>query len=146
MVSYTPGTPVIIKRSPSEIEQPTPFHRLPAHRDALYLRHVRAQPCCVFGFERGRIVVAHHVRIFGAGGMGLKPSDYLTVPLHCVTHRELHDMPEAAFWERAGIDPADEIRRLMESYLRLNILPVDVYKGFHEAQLAVEEWIRRNKR
>lgn len=75
-------------------------------RDAAYLRHVRAQPCCV-GRDAATTtpcsgpVVAHH---HGPRGMGEKTDDYRTVPLCDGHHREFHDRGTIGEWPRADLD------------------------------------------
>jgi hypothetical protein len=41
--------------------------------------------------------------------MGLKPSDYLTVPLTDSLHKDLHNHGEKSFWERHGQQPEEVI-------------------------------------
>lgn len=88
-----------------------PLAFMRCHRDKAYLKFVRDQPCCVTGATAA--TVAHHVRISGAGGVGLKPSDYLTVPLDYAVHMKLHSMGEGAFWCEVGVKPGDVIERLL---------------------------------
>lgn len=60
--------------------------------------------------------VAHHVRLGQGGGMGLKPSDYRTVPLTDSEHRELHQTGERSWWARRGVDPRRVIIALLSRY------------------------------
>ncbi|WP_400258224.1 DUF968 domain-containing protein [Serratia nevei] len=62
--------------------------------DSKYTRWVKTQPCCACG---ARSDDPHHIIGHGLGGMGTKPSDYLTIPLCRTCHRNLHDNPTA--WE-----------------------------------------------
>jgi len=62
--------------------------------DSKYTRWVKTQPCCGCG---ARADDPHHIIGHGLGGMGTKPSDYLTIPLCRTCHRNLHDNPTA--WE-----------------------------------------------
>lgn len=62
--------------------------------DSKYTRWVKTQPCCSCG---ARADDPHHIIGHGLGGMGTKPSDYLTIPLCRTCHRNLHDNPTA--WE-----------------------------------------------
>lgn len=57
--------------------------------------------------------VAHHVRMGGGGGTGLKPSDYRTVPLTDQEHRVLHREGEESFWRRVGVDPRQRMISLL---------------------------------
>jgi hypothetical protein len=61
--------------------------------------------------------VAHHVRMGGHGGTGIKPSDYRTVPLTDEEHRLLHQMGERTFWGRYGVDPEEFIIALLTRYV-----------------------------
>jgi hypothetical protein len=64
---------------------------------------------------------AAHLRGYGQGGMGLKPSDRLLVPL-CPLHHNLFDgrqkpgLQGKAFWKKHGIDPLKIADKLWESY------------------------------
>lgn len=53
----------------------------------------------------GSSVVAHHVRCLGGGGTGLKPSDFLCVPLTSEEHERLHRGGEKSYWADRGHDP-----------------------------------------
>ena len=81
---------------------------LKPHRSSAYLAYVRSRPCTVTGYE-GEGVVAHHVRCLGGGGTGLKPSDYLCLPLTAEEHSKLHAKGEKRYWKSHGINPEDEI-------------------------------------
>lgn len=58
------------------------------HRSKKHLSFVRARECV---FCPRPAAEAHHAfRNAGGGGMGIKPCDFLTVPLCREHHRELH--------------------------------------------------------
>lgn len=101
-------------------------------RDPAYLRFVRSHASCLQWVddaapwppvgEEGREqdwedTVAHHVRIGGGGGVGLKPSDYRTVPLTDSEHRALHQAGERTFWRSRGVDPDRVIIALLTRYM-----------------------------
>lgn len=86
-----------------------------SHRDLAYLNFVRNLQCCVSMFNIE--VVAHHVRMKGGGGTGLKPSDYLAVPLTGALHRTLHQHGEAEFWKHYDTDPLAVIESQLVSFL-----------------------------
>jgi hypothetical protein len=46
--------------------------------------------------------------------MGIKPPDFMCVPLTAVEHTRLHSMPERVYWETAGVQP--------EELIKLNLL------------------------
>jgi hypothetical protein len=85
-------------------------------RSKEYLEWVRGQQSIVS--QSSQYVVAHHVRCFGWGGMGLKPSDYRVVPLTHEEHQELHQHGEFEFWESRDIDPRTYIAAQLLIYLR----------------------------
>jgi hypothetical protein len=62
-------------------------------------------------------IVAHHVRCLGGGGMGLKPSDLMCVPLTPIEHERLHRIGEKTFWAEHSIDPKDELAKNMLIFL-----------------------------
>jgi len=89
-----------------------------SHRSKPYLDFIRNQPCIVSGSDYG--VVAHHVRILGNGGTGLKPSDFLTVPLTHENHMLLHSGGERSFYKKHNIDIKSSILYYLESFLLKN--------------------------
>jgi hypothetical protein len=85
-------------------------------RSAMYLAFVRSQLCAVTQTDHG--VVAHHVRMPPhGGGVGLKPSDYRTVPLNQMRHLELHQVGEKTFWKRAGVVPEMVMAELLHLWI-----------------------------
>lgn len=87
-------------------------------RSAKYLKFVRSRPCIVTGQDSDYTeIVAHHVRCLSGGGTGLKPSDYLTLPLTAFEHVMLHNMGEAAYWRTRRIDPSKYITMTLLTYL-----------------------------
>ena len=62
-------------------------------------------------------MVAHHVRALYGGGMGMKPSDYETIPLTAFQHAKLHSMIEKDYYKLFEIDVEQVIRGLLERYL-----------------------------
>lgn len=85
-------------------------------RNKNYMAWVRTLNSVVSGSNQ--YVVAHHVRCFGWGGIGLKPSDYRVVPLTHEEHLDLHQNGEEDFWEHHDIEPRSHIAAQMVIYLR----------------------------
>jgi hypothetical protein len=80
---------------------------------------VAKQPCLICG---RRPADAHHLRFAQSRTLGRKVSDEFTVPLCRGHHREIHRCGnEAAWWEKAGIDPTGPARAL---WLESHPLPV----------------------
>jgi hypothetical protein len=72
-------------------------------RDREHVRSVAKQPCLVCG---RRPADPHHLRFAQSRALGRKVSDEFTIPLCRGHHREVHRSgDEAAWWEKAGIDP-----------------------------------------
>jgi hypothetical protein len=87
-------------------------------RDRDHIRHVIKQPCLICG---RRPSDPHHVRFAQLRALGRKVSDKFTVALCRVHHREVHHCgDEAAWWQKAGIDPIVSARAL---WLRTHPLP-----------------------
>jgi hypothetical protein len=88
-------------------------------RDRDHVRSVVKQPCLICG----RLPLdPHHLRFAQHPALGRKVSDEFTVPLCRGHHREAHHCgDEAAWWQRAGIDPAASARAL---WLKTHPLPV----------------------
>jgi len=63
-------------------------------------------------------MVAHHVRMGCTGGMGLKPSDYRTIPLTAYEHFKLHQGVEKEYYDKADLDVDMVMKELLEKYLR----------------------------
>jgi hypothetical protein len=87
-------------------------------RDRDHIRHVIKQPCLICG---RRPSDSHHLRFAQLRALGRKVSDEFTVALCRVHHREVHHCgDEAAWWQKAGIDPIVSARAL---WLRTHPLP-----------------------
>jgi hypothetical protein len=79
-------------------------------RDRGHVKSVAKQPCLVCG---RRPADAHHLRFAQSPALGRKVSDEFTVPLCRGHHREVHRCgDEAAWWQKAGIDPTVTARAL----------------------------------
>jgi hypothetical protein len=79
-------------------------------RDRDHVRYVAHQSCLVCG---RRPCDAHHLRFARSRALGRKVSNEFTVPLCRGHHREVHRFgDEAAWWTKAGIDPAASARVL----------------------------------
>ena len=74
-------------------------------RDKGYLVWLSEQPPLVMGFGD---TVAHHVRLFGNGGTGIKPPDDDCIPLSDSTHKDVHHYGERrVLFERYGFTVKD---------------------------------------
>jgi ERF superfamily len=79
-------------------------------RDREHVRFVAKQPCLICGRAPSD---PHHLRFAQHRALGRKVSDEFTVPLCRGHHRELHRCgDEAAWWQKAGIDPSAPARAL----------------------------------
>jgi hypothetical protein len=80
-------------------------------RDEKHLEKVRECGCLAGGNHCVPLIHAHHVRL-GLRTMGVRKSDYLTVPLCDWHHRLLHEVygSEQKFWDGHLIDPKNWIR------------------------------------
>jgi hypothetical protein len=79
-------------------------------RNKNHVKLVANQPCLICG---RRPSDAHHLRFAQHRALGRKVSDEFTVPLCRGHHREVHRCgDEAAWWKKAGIDPAVPARAL----------------------------------
>lgn len=118
-------------------------------RDDRYLEFVRSHPCIVSEGEHG--VVAHHLRGPGhGGGMGLKPSDYRTVPINQFLHEELHRTGERSFWQRHGICPelyvCDMLRAWLEIRFAIHVSPIESAEIALEYIASVEKFLEANQK
>jgi hypothetical protein len=87
-------------------------------RDRDHVKSVARQPCLICG---RRPADAHHLRFAQSLALGRKVSDEFTVPLCRGHHREVHRCgDEAAWWNKAGIDPSAAARVL---WLKTHPLP-----------------------
>ena len=79
-------------------------------RDRDHVRYVATHPCLVCGRQPSD---AHHLRFAQSRALGRKVSDEFTVPLCRGHHREVHRHGnEAAWWQKAGLDPSISARAL----------------------------------
>lgn len=95
------------------------------HRNKDYLDFVRQQRSMISGREG---CVAHHVRCYGHGGVGIKPSDYLTVPLTPTEHNLLHQTGEAEYFQKNNALPMFSIAVSLMIYLANKYSPEGVIK------------------
>ena len=87
-------------------------------RDREHVRFVIKQPCLICGRTPSD---PHHLRFTQPRALGRKVSDEFTVPLCRGHHREVHRCgDEAAWWEKAGINPSAAARAL---WLKTHPLP-----------------------
>ncbi len=87
-------------------------------RDKDHVKFVAKQPCLLCG---RRPSDAHHLRFAQHPALGRKVSDEFTVPLCRGHHREVHRCgDEAAWWQKAGLDPVVTARAL---WLKTHPLP-----------------------
>lgn len=121
----------------------TPLRKRKTPRSEKYMEWVRSQQSAVS--QNTQYVVAHHVRCFGWGGIGLKPSDFRTVPLTHEEHMELHRIGEREFWETNNVDPRTQICAQMLIYLRdvlFNPISEDEADEFAEMEFdELIEWL-----
>ena len=81
-------------------------------RDPKYLAYIRTMVCAVSkcGNEQ---TIAHHIE---SGGMALKCSDYMTIPLCHTHHLEVH-RGKQTFCERYDLDTTDMVGTLVKDYV-----------------------------
>ena len=102
----------------SQLAHPEP-RRL---RDREHVRFVAKQSCLICGRTPSD---PHHLRFVQRQALGRKVSDEYTVPLCRGHHRELHRRgDEAAWWQKAGIDPTASARAL---WLQTHPLPGQLF-------------------
>ena len=112
----------------SELSHPEP-RRL---RDREHVRFVTKQPCLICGRTPSD---PHHLRFAQPRALGRKVSDEFTVPLCRGHHREVHRCgDEAAWWEKAGINPSAAARTLW-----LKTHPIPTRPGIESTQGACVE-------
>lgn len=74
-------------------------------RDKSYLKWIDGQDCCICS----GIEVTHH-HVFG-NGMGIKCSDYDTLPVCCVCHDMIHRYyTKQSYWK------PEQLKELLEHY------------------------------
>lgn len=81
-------------------------------RSKKYLDFVRGVECCVCG-RKDETVIAHHV---DTGGMSLKCSDALTIPLCHTHHAEAHS-GKHTFFLSYGTTKEECLARTMQAYI-----------------------------
>ena len=93
-------------------------------RDREHVRYVTQQSCLICG---RRPSDAHHLRFAQNRALSRKVSDEFTVPLCRGHHREVHRSgDEAAWWNKAGIDPSVAARAI---WLETRPLPATLDKN-----------------
>lgn len=91
----------------------------PQIRSASHLQWVRSCFLCLAAESDGENCrgknEAHHVRLGGDGGTGLKPGDERAIPLCGYHHRALHDSGQQTFAVRYGVNFEQAIAHLRRS-------------------------------
>ena len=78
-----------------------PCQKKKTFRSEKYKKYIRSLPCVICNYPASE---AHHVRIDGNAGTGMKPSDTYCVPLCPLHHAELHQFGKDTFFDRHGIN------------------------------------------
>ena len=108
-------------------------------RDRDHVRYVAKQHCLVCGRQPSD---AHHLRFAQTRALGRKVSDEFTVPLCRGHHREVHRCGnEAAWWQKAGVDPTVAARALW-----LETHPLSTYPAKLRTDAADSPEISRRER
>jgi hypothetical protein len=117
-IDLQPDRPGKRSRSKSIDKSALPFSEPRRIRDRDHIRYVAKQPCLICGRQP---CDAHHLRFTQSRALGRKVSDEFTVPLCRGHHREVHRCgDEAAWWNKAGVDPTVNARVL---WLKTRPLP-----------------------
>lgn len=90
-----------MKRTPLKAKRGKP-RRSSRWQSSEHLDFIRSQPCC--NCPAPPPSDPAHVRIGSGAGMGQKPSDWRTVPLCRMCHREQHDIGERTFWACTDVE------------------------------------------
>jgi len=97
-------------------------------RCPFYLAWIRTLPCAICLRLRSSflLVEAAHTKTFGPRGLGQKTSDYSAIPLCFWHHRgnrdSYHQLGEARFAERHGIDLRELVLTLNELYRSIAVI------------------------
>ncbi len=86
------------------------MQKIKPFRSKKYLKAVSELPCCICGLTP---CDPHHIKGKEYGGMALKPSDNLTMPLCHDHHTQLHAHGYKA-WEMKHGHQVDHVRRTQE--------------------------------
>jgi len=70
------------------------FQKRKRYKNEKYLRFIRSKGCVICGHP----AVAHHEQVTGRG-MGIKSSDYETIPLCEKCHEARHRLGKDTFWQ-----------------------------------------------
>jgi hypothetical protein len=103
-------------------------------RSKHYLNFVRQMPCVVC--ETSCEIHTHHVRLGGHSGMGMKPSDFRTIPLCRTHHAECHQHGEATFIQKYKLNIGNMINKCLLAYA--SSLNMDTFKMSDAMAKAIE--------
>jgi hypothetical protein len=106
-----PAQPKKGRSQPKSIDKSTLLLAEPRRvRDREHVRYVSKQPCLICGRSPSD---PHHLRFAQSRALGRKVSDEFVVPLCRGHHRDVHRCgEEAAWWQKAGLDPTIAARAL----------------------------------
>ena len=92
------------------------------YRSIKYLTFIRSLPCSIQGC--GYDSEAHHIE---TGGIGMKGSDLLTIPLCRYHHSQYHSIGRMTFCDKYNIDKWEVVAKCTEKYIM-------------ELEEEIEEW------
>ena len=116
-------------------------------RNAKYLSWIRQQYCVVTGMDFTQTdMVAHHVRHGHNGGMGIKPSDYCTIPLTAFQHAKLHQGVESEYYKLFELDIENLMRFHLQKYLLRQEVTMTVRMTFSELQELADSALKTIKK
>ena len=106
------------------------------YRNKEYIKFIKGQKCAATLTDHE--IVAHHVRLDKSGGVGLKPSDYKTIPLTDKQHVHLHQVGESYYFNKNNIDPFKEIAEYLFEYFENQVTEADSEKVIEVLETAIE--------
>jgi hypothetical protein len=89
-----------------------------------YREHVRSLPCYIHDGCAGD-VATHHIE---TGGMGMKCSDLMTVPLCFKHHSEIHQRGRITFANKYGVNPYQFALKILVEFIQQNGIKIEPQK------------------
>lgn len=102
----------VVHKVEGVIAEPTFLPTATIDRDSAYLDYIRSLPCAICGQD----AEPHHVE---GGGVALKGSDYLTVPLCRKHHDEYHTRGRVSFQQVNRVDIYYETTLCLAGFIKL---------------------------
>lgn len=117
-----------------------PIEKPKTPRSKKYMAWIRTQICSISGSSWE--VIAHHVQVNNPNGVGMKVSDYRTIPLANEEHINLHSLSicEKEYWINNETDPNALTAYYMLKYIKEKLGWFEAHKMLKSMEILIDAY------